>query len=258
MKGIASCAPVAVLVLAAVAMSPAPAAAQGLGLGGGLNLSRLVGENQTIVRSEQRTGLNLGGTFSFSLTRALALQPEVYYSQKGQEQEFASGTGPSGLATLSLDYVEVPVLAKITLPGTRSIRPHIAAGPAFAWNVRCIRRRDGVVERGWRLRGQPGGARVRQGGSRRRRGRRRAAQPRRDRRGARGPHGARPQAPRGGGDDGRLQEPGLLVPGKAVVRRDVRARRCAHAEGAESAELLRRGVHVLRACHSDVRPRRMS
>lgn len=202
MKGIASCAPVAVLVLAAVAMSPAPAAAQGLGLGGGLNLSRLVGENQTIVRSEQRTGLNLGGTFSFSLTRALALQPEVYYTQKGQEQEFASGTGPSGLATLSLDYVEVPVLAKITLPGTRSIRPHIAAGPAFAWNVRCIRRRDGVVERGWRLRGQPGGARVRQGGSRRRRGRRRAAQPRRDRRGARGPHGARPQAPRRGGDDG--------------------------------------------------------
>ncbi len=137
MKSIASCAPVAVLVLAAVAMSPAPAAAQGLGLGGGLNLSRLVGENQTIVRSEQRTGLNLGGTFSLRLMRALTLQPEVYYSQKGQEQEFASGTGPSGLATLSLDYVEVPVLAKITLPGTRSIRPHIAAGPAFAWNVRC-------------------------------------------------------------------------------------------------------------------------
>jgi hypothetical protein len=109
-----------------------PAAAQGLGLGGGLNLAKLTGQDQTLIRSKERKGLNLGGTFNFQVYGPVSLQPEVYYAQKGQVQESADAS-----ATLRMDYLEVPVLARITLPGTSFLTPHITGGPALAWNLRC-------------------------------------------------------------------------------------------------------------------------
>jgi hypothetical protein len=109
-----------------------PAASQGLGLGGGLNLAKLTGQDQTLIQSKERKGLNLGGTFGFPVYGPVSLQPEVYYAQKGQIQESADAS-----ATLRMDYLEVPVLARIRLPGTSFLTPHLTGGPAFAWNLRC-------------------------------------------------------------------------------------------------------------------------
>jgi hypothetical protein len=39
----------------------------------------------------------------------------------------------------SLEYLEVPVLIKLSLPirGARVLRPYLAAGPVYAWNLDC-------------------------------------------------------------------------------------------------------------------------
>ena len=57
-----------------------------------------------------RTGLNVGGFASIPFNARFAFQPEVLYSQQGSK---ASEDGFE--ATLKLDYVNVPLLAKINL-----------------------------------------------------------------------------------------------------------------------------------------------
>ena len=72
----------------------------------------------------------------------LSIVPEVYYSQKGARQidptAFATGTttAPTTL-DFGLDYVEVPVLAKLEFPLSRLVHGYLAGGPAYAWNINC-------------------------------------------------------------------------------------------------------------------------
>src|SRR4030095_12640265 len=103
---------VSVLASLLVIVLAAPASAQ-FGLRGGVNLSKFVGGNSD---SDARKGLNLGATIPLIRLGPLSIVPEVYYSQKGAT-DFNSA-----LATnfkYSLDYIEVPVLAKISIPLTK-------------------------------------------------------------------------------------------------------------------------------------------
>ena len=60
--------------------------------------------------------------------------PEVYYSEKGSKQfdPMTSTTFEYGL-----NYIEVPVLAKLSFPLKGALRGYVAGGPAYAWNIDC-------------------------------------------------------------------------------------------------------------------------
>jgi hypothetical protein len=122
----------AVLASAAILLAVGAADAQ-LGIRGGLNLSRFVGED---AAADGRSGLNLGASLPLLHVSAFSIVPEVYYAQKGGVER---GVGGSGGLEYELSYIEVPVLAKLSLPipGARSIRAYVAGGPAFAWNLDC-------------------------------------------------------------------------------------------------------------------------
>ena len=77
---------------------------------------------------DYRTGFVLGGFAVFDLLGPIKLRPEAHLSQKGTRVERA---GQDDAAVLSATYLEVPVLAKLSLPTIFS--PHISAGPAFAF-----------------------------------------------------------------------------------------------------------------------------
>ncbi len=96
----------------------------GFGFRGGLNFANL---NDIDDDFSSRTGLMMGGYFNFLIPNSpVSIQPEILYTQKGFE---------SGNATIQLDYVEVPVLAKFDFIIDSNITPHVYFGPYIGFNV---------------------------------------------------------------------------------------------------------------------------
>ncbi|MDX1671037.1 MAG: porin family protein [Balneolaceae bacterium] len=88
------------------------------GIKGGVNFANL---NDVSGDPDSRTGLLLGAYLQLDLPGApFTIQPEVLYSQKGAES-----TG----GDLELDYLEIPVLAKLGFTTPGPVKPHILAGP---------------------------------------------------------------------------------------------------------------------------------
>ncbi|MES3628648.1 MAG: porin family protein [Longimonas sp.] len=115
------------LVTDAYAQSPE------FGVKGGLNIATL---NTDVVDFDSRTGFMLGG-FARIPAGPLSIQPELIYTQKGAELDFSFdffGESFSETFTYEIDYLEVPVLARLDFPSGNFI-PAIYAGPAFAFKI---------------------------------------------------------------------------------------------------------------------------
>ena len=108
-----------------------PAHAQ-FGIRGGMNLTKFVGGDAG--ENEASTGLNLGASIPILRIGPLSIVPEVYYSEKGSKQfdPMTSTTFEYGL-----NYIEVPVLAKLSFPLAGALRGYVSGGPAYAWNIDC-------------------------------------------------------------------------------------------------------------------------
>lgn len=97
------------------------------GLKGGLNFANISGSD---ADSEIRTGFTGGISLDISVPGPLGIESGAFYSQKGAE---FSEDGSEG--TLSLDYIEVPVLAKVGFGPPGPASPHIILGPYVGFNV---------------------------------------------------------------------------------------------------------------------------
>lgn len=75
-----------------------------------------------------RTGFQIGIIGSVGIAKNFAVQTEVLYSQKGFGENDAN-------TRLSLDYVEIPVLAVIKLPAR--ISPHLYLGVVLGLETGC-------------------------------------------------------------------------------------------------------------------------
>ena len=123
-----------VLVTALVFSLPQYCSAQGLSLGikGGVNMPNLSGtllDSISFVSPEANTGVAVGGYATISLLPNIAIQPEIYYSQKGAKTT-GSLLGISYEGNARINYLEIPVLAKISFGAI--VKPYIVAGPYFA------------------------------------------------------------------------------------------------------------------------------
>lgn len=98
------------------------------GIKGGLNFANLAGAEDDL---DSRTGVHAGLVLDFSFPMLpVGIESGIYYSQKGAEVSEAGAT-----ATLQLDYVEVPVLAKINFGPPGPFSPHVVVGPYAAYNI---------------------------------------------------------------------------------------------------------------------------
>ena len=114
-----------------------PAAAQGwtYGVKGGVNFSSITFESPDEDRSlDWRVGAVVGGFMRFPLLSWMDLQPEVLYTVKGGKEE-AFGISSAVL----LDYLEVPVLARIPFAGRKYF---IVTGPYFGVRMRARTRTE--------------------------------------------------------------------------------------------------------------------
>jgi hypothetical protein len=117
-----------VVVNGGAAFAQEPAA---VGVKAGVNFANLnfEGEGAT-VNFDQRTGF-VGGLFVvWPASSRLALQTEVLYSQKGAKIEEDEATGK-----IKFDYVDVPVLARVSTPASGGTAFHLFAGPSFGFRV---------------------------------------------------------------------------------------------------------------------------
>lgn len=103
-------------------------------------------------------GFCIGGFITYNLNDYIAIQPEILYSAKGSKWEFedelevytyypweeeTGGTTRidttvvtySGEQTIKMNYVDIPILVKITLPTGKKVVPNFFFGPTFSINL---------------------------------------------------------------------------------------------------------------------------
>lgn len=80
---------------------------------------------------DSRTGLMGGLSLVLPLAGGIALQPEVLFVSKGAEGSEGDVEG------LELNYVEVPVLLRLSMGQGSLVNPHLYAGPYLGYNISC-------------------------------------------------------------------------------------------------------------------------
>ena len=131
---------------------PAPAQSVTYGLRAGGTFASFRGDEQQLTSVEEespestaelgrRAALRAGGFVRVGLTDWLAVQPELQYVQKGATLDATiRSTDPQTdevepLAevdqTARLNYLQLPVLARLRVPGLGSFQPSVVVGPSF-------------------------------------------------------------------------------------------------------------------------------
>lgn len=111
----------------------------GFGIIGGLNSSKLsLGDGNALDNAKNRTAFTGGAFFTLGLGQILAIQPEVLLSMKGTRASNPTQNFTTGDLTLSMNYIEIPLLLKAYIPlNNPSLRPNLFAGPAIAFLISC-------------------------------------------------------------------------------------------------------------------------
>lgn len=99
-----------------LAFTMASQAQVSFGVKGGLNLANLSGD---VEDNNMKVGFQIGGVMDYALSDAFSIQPSLLLSNKG-----AAFEGDGWDATLSLNYLEVPIHATYKISGLQ-----IFAGP---------------------------------------------------------------------------------------------------------------------------------
>lgn len=90
----------------------------------GINFTNFSGGN---TNYESRTGYMIGGFVKMNIPESnVAIQPEVYFAQKGAE---------TGSGEIKLEYLEIPILVKVGLGNSDVVKPNLFAGPYAGINL---------------------------------------------------------------------------------------------------------------------------
>ena len=141
------CTVMALPAMAQDTLSIAPAEAEpveqpgltGFGIIGGLISSKLsLGDGNALEDAKNRTAFAGGAFFTLGLGSIFAIQPEVLLTMKGTRASNPTQNFTTGDLTLSMDYIEIPLLLKAYIPVKNpNLRPNLFAGPAIAFLINC-------------------------------------------------------------------------------------------------------------------------
>ncbi|MDN3723421.1 porin family protein [Aequorivita sp. SDUM287046] len=112
-----------------------------IGAKAGVNFSNFGGD---VEDSNSRTGFHLGGLVEVPINERFSIQPEILYSAQGSEFEESGsfeGIPYDYKVTTKLDYIQVPIMAKVYLIEGLAIE----AGPQVAFLVSDKYEFDGNV-----------------------------------------------------------------------------------------------------------------
>ena len=105
------------------------------GVKAGLNVSTLRIDDTGSADIQTKNGIVAGGFLGLDLLGPLNFQAEALFTQKGAKQE-EKDAGGTTVTTLSVNYLEIPVFAKISTPvAPPLVTANFYAGPAFAVKI---------------------------------------------------------------------------------------------------------------------------
>ena len=113
------------------------------GVKGGVNKANVIGDD---VDALDPTNLFMGGAFfGIDFTEDFGARLDALYVQKGAEGPFtAPGETVASDATLSLDYIEFPLLLLVDFPTGDSFAFNLFLGPTFGFNLSAEADVEGV------------------------------------------------------------------------------------------------------------------
>jgi hypothetical protein len=100
------------------------------GVKGGVNIANQSADPSDAELSDSRMGLALGGFVGIPVLPSVKIQPEALFMMKGDEESDAGATG-----SYKLNYIEVPVLAKIGFLTQSPAHPSLFFGPSLSINT---------------------------------------------------------------------------------------------------------------------------
>ncbi len=100
----------------------------GKGLKAGLNFANFHGDDTEGMTFNSKMGLCAGGFITYSINDVFAIQPEVLYTMKGTKWD----TGYGATITYSVNYLEIPVLVRLSIASQGSVVPSLFVGPYVA------------------------------------------------------------------------------------------------------------------------------
>jgi hypothetical protein len=85
--------------------------------------------DQSFDRRVPKLGIAAGGILSVRVNRFFSAQTEIGFVAKGIRWDTGN---PGSSSTSDADYLEIPMLARVSLPVSRRVEPYAYLGPAFA------------------------------------------------------------------------------------------------------------------------------
>ncbi|HUV36885.1 MAG TPA: porin family protein [Patescibacteria group bacterium] len=100
------------------------------GVKGGIGLAKAWGDD---VPDEAafKLGANVGAFMNYRVHEMFVVQPEVFYAMKGWKLDEEG----SDEISVKMDYIDIDVLAKLTIPMESMIKPSIFVGPYVGINM---------------------------------------------------------------------------------------------------------------------------
>ena len=101
-----------------------------IGVRGGFTSAKVTGHDLT--DPTRREGFAIGGFVTLGLGDAFGLDLGATYTQKG-----VAGVAGGTEGQIDLDYLEFPLLARVSLPTVGRVSPRLSLGPVLAFEVGC-------------------------------------------------------------------------------------------------------------------------
>jgi len=124
---------VLVLMLIVVCAAAANAGEMSFGVKGGLVMTNVTGIPEEWEDAQSyRTNFSGGVFLNYAFDEALSIQPELLYVPKGVKGTLYDGFMDVDV-TPSIDFIEIPLLLKFTVPTEGKVHPCIFAGPSLGF-----------------------------------------------------------------------------------------------------------------------------
>ena len=119
------------LAIVLLAMIPGAVSAQAeVGIRGGVNFATL-DSNDPGDDVSSRTALNVGAFVTIPVSSVFGIEIGVGFSEKGAENDEV------GLSATDIGYLQIPVLAKISIPTPGSVGVYFRGGPTIGIRTNC-------------------------------------------------------------------------------------------------------------------------
>lgn len=110
------------------------------GLKSGINFSNL--SSEYFAENSSKIGIYIGLITEIPISTKFSIQPEILYSTQGADVKITQDGGPPPLTKYSLNYILVPILAKVYISNNWSVE----VGPSFNFLIKDEAFRPDITE----------------------------------------------------------------------------------------------------------------